>query len=103
MNLIYSEAAREDLGEIYERVVRASFSSDVAKEQVSRVRERIRTLKTFPRRYPKYDEARYGELRFFPVENYLVFYRLDEEAGDVIVSRVLCQGRDIRQYPPLAF
>ena len=103
VRLIYSESARQDLGDVYDGVVSASFSPESAREQVRRIRERIRALKIFPQRYPKYDESRYGELRFFPVDNYLVFYRPEAESSDVVVARVLYGGIDIRKYPSSAF
>lgn len=36
-------------------------------------------------------------LRFFPVDNYLVFYKIDEETEMVYVVRIMYSGRDIHK------
>ena len=34
-------------------------------------------------------------LRFFPIDNYLIFYRTDEEKEIVSIVRIMYGGRDI--------
>ena len=36
-------------------------------------------------------------LRFFPVDNYLVFYKTDDETETVYVVRIMYGGRDVHK------
>ena len=59
----------------------------------------IRTLDSIPKRNRLYEEEPWysKELRFFPVNNYLVFYRVEDESSTVYVVRIMYSGRDIRK------
>ena len=36
-------------------------------------------------------------LRFFPVDNYLVFYKTNDETETVYIVRIMYRGRDVRK------
>ncbi len=56
----------------------------------------IRSLEEMPMRYRLYDEPwRSQGLRFFPVNNYLVFYITNETERSVTIVRIMYGGRDI--------
>ena len=58
----------------------------------------VRKLDTMPRRYKLYEEEPWycQELRYFSIDNYLVFYKVNDEIGKVYVVRIMYGGRDIR-------
>ncbi len=59
----------------------------------------IRSLGEMPMRYRLYDDEpwRSRGMRFFPVDNYLVFYLPEEVENNVYVIRIMYGGRDVRR------
>ena len=59
----------------------------------------IRKLDTMPNRTRLYEEEPWHSrgLRFFPVDNYLVFYKTDDETETVYVVRIMYGGRDVHK------
>ena len=57
----------------------------------------IRKLDTMPNRNRLYEEEPWHSrgLRSFPVDNYLVFYKTDDETEIVYVVRIMYGGRDV--------
>lgn len=52
----------------------------------------------FPRRHPTLDWEPWMSmgLRKMPVDNYYVFYRVDEDRATVTILRIFYAGRDIK-------
>lgn len=92
-----SEQADKDLREIYEYITFTLMSPDSAVGLLDRLEEAIGNLDHMPKRYRRYESEpwRSRGLRFFPVDNYLVFYIPDEELEVVTVIRVLYGGMDV--------
>ena len=67
--------------------------------QTDRIMESVRKLDTMPKRNRLYEEEPWHSrgLRFFPVDNYLVFYKTDDETEIVYVVRIMYSGLDIRK------
>ena len=65
--------------------------------QQDRLEENIIGLEQFPEKYRAYDKEPWHSrgMRVMPVDNYLVFYVLDKDAGFVTVIRVMYEGRDV--------
>lgn len=97
-NIIYSENARDDLHEIYEYIVYELLSPDAARNQTERIMKSIRSLDEMPMRFPLYSQEPWHSmgLRFFPANNYLVFYLTDEAKHSVSIARIMYGGRDIK-------
>ena len=59
----------------------------------------IRKLVTMPKRNRLYEEEQWHSrgLRFFPVDNYLVFYKTNDETETVNIVRIMYRGRDVRK------
>ena len=66
--------------------------------QPERIMTAIRKLDTMPNRNRLYEEEPWYSrgLRFFPVDNYLVFYKTDDETETVYVVRIMYGGRDVQ-------
>ena len=95
----YSERARQDLREIYEYIAYTLMIPETASGQTAQIIKEIRSLKEMPLRHRLYDdEPWYTQgLRFFPVNNYLVFYLTNETKRSVTVIRIMYGGREIRE------
>ncbi len=67
--------------------------------QTQRIMKEIRALDEMPMRFRLYEEEPWHSegLRFFPVDNYLVFYLADETQNTVGIVRIMYGGRDIRK------
>lgn len=95
----YTEHSREDLRAIYEYIAFELLVPDTAGRQVYRIMKAIRALENMPEKYKVYEEEPWKsrDLRYFPVDNYIVFYLLRKETGVVNVVRVIYGGRDIKR------
>lgn len=97
--IFYTAAAKRDLRGIYSYIAEELLVPDTAAGQVQRIMKEIRSLEEMPMRYRLYDDEPWHGLglRFFPVDNYLVFYLPDENTNTVRIVRIMYGGRDIRR------
>lgn len=98
-NIMYTAGARRDLRDIYEYIAYGLFAPEAATRQMQRIIKEIRALDEMPMRFQLYEEEPWHSegLRFFPVDNYLVFYLPDETKNTVGIVRIMYGGRDIRR------
>lgn len=94
----YTDSAMQDIRNIYGYISETLLEPEIASNQAQRIMKEIRSLEEMPMRYRLYDDEPWHSkgLRFFPVDNYLVFYLPDEETGTVKIIRVMYGGRDIK-------
>lgn len=94
--VITTDQADADLRGIYEYIAFELLSPDNAAGQLGRLEEQIAGLEEFPERFRRYEKEPWHSrgLRVMPVDNYLVFYISDKDAGIVSVVRVMYAGRD---------
>ena len=92
-----TEQANADLRKIYEYIAFELLWPENAAGQLDRLEENIIGLEQFPEKYRAYDKEPWHSrgMRVMPVDNYLVFYILDKDAGLVTVIRVMYEGRDV--------
>lgn len=97
--IIYSDRARHDLRNIYEYIAYDLFVPQTAAGQTQRIMKEIRSLYEMPMRYRLYEEEpwRSQGIRFFSVNNYLVFYLPDESKNTVHIVRIMYGGRNIKK------
>lgn len=96
-SIIYSPQAFLDLTELYEYI---SFNLQVpktAEKQVNRIKKTIRSLETMPMRYSLVDWEPWCSkgIRRVPIDNYTVFYLVNENQMAVTVIRIFYSGRNI--------
>lgn len=96
-NIVYTAEARRDLRNIYEYIAYDLLVLETAAGQTQRIMKEIRALDEMPMRFRLYEEEPWHSvgLRFFPVDNYLVFYLPDESQNIVSIVRIMYGGRDI--------
>ncbi len=93
----YSAEARQDLRDIYEYIAYELLEPQAASRQTERILKAVRSLEQMPMRHRLYEEEPWHSqgLRVLPVDNYLVFYLLDEIIATVSIIRIMYGGRDI--------
>lgn len=96
-DVIITDQADADLRGIYEYIAFELLSPDNAAGQLDRLEEHMIGLEEYPEKFRQYEKEPWHSrgLRVMPVDNYLVFYIPDRDAGVVTVIRVMYAGRDV--------
>ena len=96
---MYTAGAKKDLRNIFRYISEELLAPENAAGQTERIMTVIRKLDTMPNRNRIYEEEPWHSsgLRFFPVGNYLVFYKTDDETETVYVVRIMYGGRDVHK------
>lgn len=97
--VVYSPAAKDDLKDIYSYIAFELKVKQTAVNQVNRIRKAIRSLDTMPERYSIVDWEPWQsmKMRKVAVDNYVVFYLVNNEDKIVTVVRIFYGGRDIEE------
>ena len=93
MGHIRTTQAGSDLNEIWYYVATKSGSLDVADRLIDSITDRFTLLARYPNIGRARDEDLRLGLRSFPVGEYVILYRIQDE--DVLILRVLRGSRDI--------
>ena len=93
----YSEKAENDLHGIFRYIAYSLSAPIVAKKQTDDIMEEISRLDENPLRYPLYKREPWCSkgLRFFSVNNYVVFYIPEKDSNRVVIVRIMYGGRNI--------
>ena len=95
--IIYSNQSRVDLLNI-DNYIRYDLLSPMAANRITdKFLNMIKNLNSMPKRYPLYPEEPWYSLglRYFPVENYIVFYYPEDNKQIVQIIRIMYSGQDI--------
>ena len=97
--IVYTAESKRDLRNLYEYIAFNLLVPETAAQQMQRTMEEIRSLEMMPMRHRLYGEELWLSqgLRFFPVDNYLVFYLPDEDKKIVRIIRIMYSGMDVRK------
>ena len=89
--------AIDDIQSIYDYIAYQLESVINAESQISRIQEEILKLDTMPKAFKLYPKEPWNSkgLKYFPVDNYLIFYIADEETETVNVLRVIYGKMDL--------
>ena len=93
----YTDEALQDLLDIYDYISVELKSPGIASAQVKRIRDEVRSLSTFPKRYKTVEWEPWAkrEMRQLPVDNFIVFYAVGNDTLAVQVVRIFYGKRDI--------
>lgn len=91
-----TQSAASDIREIYAYIRLHLLEPDTAVRQRDSIKQAIFSLSSLPNRYPLISDGYLRErgIRFCPVDNYLIFYIVNDADHKVIVLRVLYSRRD---------
>ena len=89
--------ARLDLKNIYRYIADTLLEPVNAEKQYSRIEKAVYSLDSMPERFRRYEKEpwRSRNLRIMPVDNYLVFYTVDNKNRIVTVTRIMYGARNI--------
>lgn len=92
-----SEQADRDLRGIFEYIAYELLAPENAIGQLNRLEDAINKLDHMPEKFHRYEREPWFSrgLRFFPVDNFLIFYIPNTETHIVTVIRVMYGGRNI--------
>ena len=95
-SLEITESAKNDLKEIYNYIANSLMEPTTAEKQLERIEEGILSLKHMPLRIAmEHNESlKQRNLRKLIVDNYLIFFLVNEETYSVIIVRVIYGRRD---------
>lgn len=95
--VIYSPAAFDDIRNIYLYIAQELQVPDTAQNQVNRIRKKIRSLDFAPNRYSlvEWEPWKSMQMHKVPVDNYVVYYMVEEQTDTVTVVRIFYSGQDV--------
>lgn len=98
-DIIYSPQAFLDLAGLYEYIRFTLEVPKTAEKQVNHIRNAVRSLETMPMRYPLVGWEPWCSkgIRRVLINNYTVFYQVDEHKTTVTVVRIFYSGRNIEK------
>lgn len=98
-SVVYSPEARNDIKDIYSYIAFELLVSGTAEGQVNRIRKAIRSLDFMPSRNPIVDWEPWKSMGMHkvPVDNFVVFYTVDDVALTVTIIRIVYGGRDMQR------
>ena len=93
----YSVDVLGDLREIYSYIANELLVPETAKAQLRRIRKEVRSLDFVPARYTLVEWEPWHPMKMhqFPVDNFIVYYLVDDKVRTVTVARIFYGGRDI--------
>lgn len=93
----YSVDALDDLREIYSYIANELLAPETATAQLGHIRKGVRSLDFMPARYALVDWEPWHSMKMhhLPVDNFIVYYLVDDEKRAVTVARIFYGGRDI--------
>lgn len=93
-NINITKNAEQDLREIYKYIAETLLSPQMAINQLHRIEKAIFSLDNMPTRHKVYDDEISFDIRLLPVNNYCIFYIVNEENYVCDIVRVLYGGRN---------
>lgn len=95
-SVVYSPEAMDDLREIYSYIAFTLMVPETAEEQVNRIRKEIRSLDFMPSRYAlvEWEPWQSMGMHKVPVDNFVVYYTVNDNSRTVTVIRIFYGGRD---------
>ena len=90
-NIEIKDLVREKINDISNSIYRFSFSKESSKKVYNQIYKEIFSLKIFPNRFPEFNK----NFRVLTInKKYRVFFRVDDENMNVIVSRIFYSSED---------
>ena len=100
--VIYSGQAELDLLNIADYIRYNLLAPQSAIRITDKIMDEIKKLDSMPERFSLYQEEPWYSLglRFFPVENYTVFYYPESQTGVVQIIRIMYSGQNESSHLP---
>lgn len=97
--VLYTPDALEDLRTIYTYIAYDLSNQIAAGAQETRIRKEIRDLSYFPLRYERVEWEPWHSMnvRKLPIDRFVVYYTVDEAAGEVAILRIFYGGQNVER------
>ncbi len=97
MNIHYSNEALDDLKEIYTHLAYELLVPETARRQIDRIRKAVLALEYMPLRHPLvgFEPWNSMQIRQLIVDNYLVYYLVEDEKNLIEIARIFYGRRDV--------
>ena len=94
----YAPQALDDLRDLYSYVAFSPKEPATAQKLVNRIRKAASSLDALPRRHPVVDWEPWQSMGMhrFTVEDFLLFYLIDQSTRTVTLVRIVYGGRDLQ-------
>ena len=94
----YSVNALDDLREIYAYIANELLIPETAAAQLGRIRKEVHSLDFMPTRYTLFEWEPWHSMKIhqLPVDNFIVYYLVDDEERTVTIARIFYGSRDIK-------
>jgi toxin ParE1/3/4 len=95
-NVVITEAAQRDLLDIFDYIAFELHEPDSARRLLFTIRTKVKSLEEHPERNNRVSEPKYEaqQIRWCPIENYVIFYQVSEIHNQVYIIRVLYKKRN---------
>lgn len=95
--LHYTPEALDDLRDIYSYIAYHLKEKGTAHDQVYRIRAEVKKIKLMPEQCQpvSWEPWHSVGMRSFPVDNYVVYYEIDQDNEVVHIDRIFYGGRDV--------
>ena len=92
----FTPAARQDLIDIFNYIEKLLYSPKAAKDLMDKIDKAIENICLFPFAASMLDEDLYKPFNFrkIPIDNYILYYEINEEKKQVNILRVQYAKRD---------
>ena len=89
--------AKEDLRKIYSYIAFKLMAPASASNQIKRIKKNVLGLDFMPTMFKIYEKEPWHSrgMRIMPVDNYVVFYFIDEENKKVNIARIIYGAMDL--------
>lgn len=94
---VYSPLAKDDLVGIYRYIAYELLEPKIAEKQVNRIRNQIKKLDMFPKKHQEtpWEPWLSMGMRYFPIDNFVVYYLVNDDHNLVTIARIFYGGRNI--------
>ena len=94
--VIMTPDAISNLTELRDYIADVLLAPDIARDYIQRIREELGTLKNMPKRHilVEWEPWRSRGIRRMNVENFIIYYRVDEVLMQIYILNVIYNKRD---------
>lgn len=95
-NIIFEETAVNDLKSIFDYISKNLLNEQASKKLSNKIKQEIISLKNHPLSNPIFQskKVRKHQYRILIVNNFIVFYWINDNENRIIIARVLYSKRD---------
>lgn len=98
-NVKLSPEFKQEVRDIYSYIANTLLVPETALKQIDRILKAVESLDEMPQRNPLYEREPWKTrgLRKLVVDNFVVFYLINEKQKDVVIFHVFYGGRNITE------